>query len=588
MLLLATRNSSNSAMETTNLLDLPDDVIDRIYGNLNLRALLSLNMTCRYLSDVSSTFLFRNIYFYDPDRESHLLTQETEFSFKYMLIPVSKMTEFTEFMRRNAHLAQQISSIVFHTDLDQQTKDLLFFLLEHKQAGGSPRHILFKGHDVRLLSYLSDNSGDVTAQVASRLYENDEVYDRPGSQDGSATTLFHHLTADAMFGPLVDKKLPVVSTQLLSPLDADRVIQLKLALSEVEIRFPHAYPESFLSKCLIHHWSSSLKSLTLANYASCLYFTKGLKNYSKSVECYSAKLFSNLETLSVCFTDDILNNDELQTVLQLLNLGSIVNLEIKYKRTLFNNSTAANLELIDYLNKNINFRALKQFSLVNLNSNNMLANNIYQHEISESTNLCYAIMDHFNLFSSNADTLTSLNICLNTFPVIPRVSRVCRDDPAVFFADPKYIARKAELLDRILRLYNLEILVIPDFLFNWWPFLENDTMPFFEHGMGHSHHSANRLIPILHRRFDSFENGSGLNIIDYPPLRYGFNFNVTLNDYLNRLVPVISGFAQRLPHLRFLNLGGVLLEIHRDGQGTVEKINGVYDSWVFTDFPMRE
>lgn len=106
--------------------------------------------------------------------------------------------------------------------------------------------------------------------------------------------------------------------------------------------------------------------------------------------------------------------------------------------------------------------------------------------------------------------------------------------------------------------------------------------------MDNSHHSANRLIPILYRRFDSFENGSGLNIIDYPPLRYGFNFNVTLNDYLNRLVPVISGFAQRLPRLRFLNLGGVLLEIHRDGQGTVEKINGVYDSWVFTDFPMRE
>ncbi|ODQ44341.1 hypothetical protein PICMEDRAFT_74592 [Pichia membranifaciens NRRL Y-2026] len=577
----------------TSLMDFPDNVVDQILGNLGARSLLSLKQTCRFLADACDRHLYRNVYFYDENRQMNALRSETQLPLKYTFIPVSRMGWFVSLMDRNARIPQTMASIVMHTSLNEQTKKLLALLFDSSGGRGGVREVLFKGHDVRFLSYLSDYSSNVTASVGSRLYENDEVYDRAALLDGASrppTANTNMGAAEAAtVGPQAEfvpsKKVELVSTQIHSPLDADRVLQLKLALSGVEIRFPNAYPESGLSRSLIRYWSSSLKSLTLANYASFLYFANGLASYSRSLDSYRGELFPNLETLSICFTDDISNNESMGTALQLLNLANVKNLEIKYKRSIFYDSTATNLELVQYLNRNISFSALKQFSLVNLNSNNMLANNIHEHEISENTNLCYAIMDHLDLFSTNTETLTFLNLCLNTFPVTPMVSRSPdTGDPKIFYANSEYIARKKELFEKIFLLRSLEILIIPDFLFNWWPFLEENQNMNFHQDKG----SEPNMIPILYRRFYSFESGSALNIMDFPPNRYGSNFGRRLNSYLDEIVPSIAHFAQLLPRLAFLNLGGVLLEIHRDARGDVEKLSGVYDSWVFTDFPIGE
>lgn len=537
------------------LLDLPDEVLDNVYSFLSQKTLISLNHTCKYLHAVADFYLIQNIYFYDEEKQIKPYYDGLEITTKFTLIPLSKLSQFTYFLKQNINLIQSITLIIFGKCIDSRVVDLVSLLLKH-----DPKQLLCFRYEGQRLSFLSDDIND--RNDTTRLYENDEINEK----ESLPITVLDR----GIFNCFEKYPLYLSSLYVYNNDDTFKAIDLKLKLSTVGFYIDDLFTTAHLDSSLIEAWSKSVTTFAINNTASYRYLNQSLKFYAQlDNNSYIRHLFYRVQTLTLFITDEEIF-DDLYT-LQWLNMSSVKNLEIKFKRVRFSMIEQRNLETVDILNRGINFKKLKQLSIINLNYYNLFNNNnIYKDEIYGDYNLCYTWMNHSNIFGDSADSLTTLTLCLNTF----------MSDSVLFSAGKDYIAKKESILENLYHLVNLRTLIIPDFLFNWLPFLSkfgDINVKYNQSTNGKTNLSSYEIIQSLYRRFNNFDRSSSLNMTDYPPLRHCHD--IETSNYFDSLVPVIKVIAENLTKLQLLNLGGFMIKIHRYESGAVANFSGVYDKW---------
>lgn len=556
------------------LLDLPEHILDDIFQHLNQGALLNLKVSCRFLEHISNDYLLKNIYFYN-DMCQKIPLENTYFKLQYTFIPLSKLPSFIGFLKTAPNAIHLIESVIIDSDLDSFLFDFIFSLLNEKD--NHIAEIKFYNTDIDLLQILSLNNGCLHSKLYP-LYENDEIDD----SNSNSYSHFSQLNYPVNIIDNYSSSLNLSSIQINSCFETD--ILAELDLKKLELNIQNINVNMILKPYFIEKISKSLNCLNILNSISSNYFSAGMSRLLKNSELTDSVFFNNLDTLSIFISDDDYSSN-LITILG-LDLSNIRNLEIKFKRTRFEDSTANNLEIIKLLNSKIDLNKLEKFSLINMNNINMLTDNIFKNEIYDDSNLCFALLNNSHIFNGDINNITYLNVCLNTFLTVVDISQNGYDTNEVFVVDQKYINRKRQLFDKIFKFKNLETLIIPDFLFNWLSFLEEGLDFNQKYLKNYSDSCANFVVIIkrLYRRFKGFENISALDITDYPI--YTAGDEIDLIPYLNELVPIFLIFAERLPFLKLLNLGGAFINIQRQCDGSIERLNGIYDSWVFTDFPI--
>lgn len=553
------------------LLDFPDNILDGIYSQLGQKSICNLKLTCKYLNNVSNFYLLQYIYFYNNQTQMTVQKDGIEKIFKYTFIPLSKIKSFTIFIDQNKHLVNSIRLITFANPITTQIQDLVSLLLKQK-----PNLLECFTYEGQKLTYLTDtfNSSSTNSNL---LYENDEYKD--------TDALNINVTANGKFSCFDQIPLYLSSLYIYNHEDTFKALDLNLSLRTVGFNMTQ-YSNSFLDPNLFIYWSDTVEKLKISSAASYHYLNQSIRNYQEQIDnenFATLSLFHTVKTLSITFSDEDVFNDLF--LLECMNMRNVRNLEIQFKRVRFNLFDSKSREIVNLFNNKIKFNHLDQLAIVNLNNYNILTNNnIHSREIYGDANLCYSLMDHFDVFGKHADCLTKLNICLNTFVSIVSAKSVSSSyDNTTFAVNDDYLSRKKEIFNKLFKLQKLQILIIPDFLFNWIPFLENfkQINETYKLRRVNDEPLLKDLIRNLYWRFRSFETYSGLDLTHYPPYKKGHDLD--LKYYFDLLTPAVLYFARNLPCLEVLDLGGFLLSITRSTDGNVSELCGVYDQWVFTN-----
>ncbi|TID31320.1 hypothetical protein CANINC_000086 [Pichia inconspicua] len=515
------------------------------------------------------------------------------------MIPISKLSAFTSFLSSNPQIINSIQSIKFSSnEIDSTIASLLKLLisLEPKNL----QEIKFDSPNNDFLFFLIDNNDGFKNRSPNRLnkiYENDELLDTqllsstptqpsPFAQNPEfidIKTLMKSSSSSSNRQLATNIPLHLKTLQLFSVYDVDLIKNNNLDFTKLEISIQNALFDNPLDMKTIKSLSNSLKSLKILNTASFDYVSEAISKYVENNPIQSNSLFPNLEVLTLTLTEK--NNIKTLQTLDSICFQKLKNLEVKFSRSSTQSVESENLKIVDLLNSNLSSNQLTAVSIINLNNYNMLNDNIFRNEIFDDTNLCFALLNHSNLFTSNSN-LKYLNICLNTFLTVVRAVKEGSNSYKTFVVDDHYFDRKRELFNKILDLKSLTTLIIPDFLFNWLPFLDfgiNFNTDYDNNYADLTNTTSTMIIRNLYTRFKDFEVKSGLDIVKNP-----INFNgrsILLDFYLNELAPIMIYIANNLPNLTLLNLGGLVVTIHRSviDPTRIEKLEGVYDSWVFTN-----
>lgn len=585
-----------------SLLDFPDHIIDDIYTQLDQSSIFSLKHSCRFFDITSNQFVFQNLYFYNEENQKLPLRNVSDaFKLSYTMIPVSRMDSFTHFLSTKPAIINSIQTIVFSSnEIDPTTSNLLRLLIS--SAPENLVEIKFDSPNNDFLFFLIDNNDDFKSRSPNRLhnlYENDELVDSP--QLSATPTQPSLFTQDPDF---IDIKtlmksnnharyqdrsnipLNLKTLQLFSVYDIDLIKGNNLEFTKLEISIQNALFDNPLDVQIIKNLSSSLKSLKILNTASFDYVSNAISKYVAENNVAENSLFNNLETLTLTLTYKNFSNT-FQTIKSLC-FNNMKNLEIKFNRASIQSIESNSLKIVESFNKYIPPGQLQALSIINLNNYNMLNDNIFRKEIYDDSNLCFALINHSNIFNGDSN-LKYLNICLNTFLTVVRAVKEGSNCYKTFVVDDAYLERKRELFNKILEQKSLQTLIIPDFLFNWLPFLDFGSTfntDYDESYAEFNNITSTMIIRNLYTRFKDFEVKSGLDIMKNP-----INFNgrtLYLDFYLDQLAPIMIFIANSLPNLNMLNLGGILINIKRNMLDSSKiQLEGVYDSWVFTNCPIE-
>lgn len=585
-----------------SLMDFPQHIMDDIYNNLDQSSIFSLKHSCSFFHITSNQYLFQNLYFYNEQTQKLPLEEISPiFKLPATMIPISKLNAFISFLSSNPQIIDTIQSIKFASnEIDPSIASLLKLLIASNPQ--NLQEIKFDSPNSDFLFFLIDNNDGFKNRSPNRLnkiYENDEVLDTqllsstptqpsPFAQNPEFIDINTLMKRSTSSNQQLSTNIPLnlKNLQLFSVYDIDLIKNNNLEFTKLEISIQNALFDNPLDIRIIKNLSNSLKSLKILNTASFDYVSDAISKYVESNHISSNSLFPNLEVFTLTVTEKN-NNKTLQT-LESICFQNLKSLEVKFSRSSTQSLESDNLKIADLLNSNIPSNQLTSVSIINLNNYNMLNDNIFRNEIYDDSNLCFALLNHSNIFAPNSK-LKYLNICLNTFLTVVRAVREGSNSYKTFVVDDRYFDRKRELFNKILTLKSLNTLIIPDFLFNWLPFLDfgltfntdyDNTYADFDNI------TSTIIIRNLYTRFKDFEFKSGLDVVKNP-----MNYNgrsIFLDFYLTELAPIMLYIASNLPNLTLLNLGGILVSIHRSAidPTRIEKLEGVYDSWVFTNCPI--
>ncbi|OBA18399.1 uncharacterized protein OGAPODRAFT_15187 [Ogataea polymorpha] len=191
-----------------------------------------------------------------------------------------------------------------------------------------------------------------------------------------------------------------------------------------------------------------------------------------------------------------------------------------------------------------------------------------------------------------------------------------------FVVDQNFLETKVRQFNKILACKSLETLLIPDFFYNWKPFIamnrEAKNQPqlngveylytgcdcqrcietrqllsqYIEKlSFGNKDMSStyNFLVGLLHTRLTKFETSSGLDILNYPVLdpievsHYGYlgiDLSRMVQLILDNMLEDLNFVVLKLPKLKLLSLGGIHIAIQRTKNEI--KMNAVQDDWSST------
>lgn len=585
-----------------SLMDFPQHIMDDIYNNLDQSSIFSLKHSCSFFHITSNQYLFQNLYFYNEQTQKLPLEEISPiFKLPATMIPISKLNAFISFLSSNPQIIDTIQSIKFASnEIDPSIASLLKLLIASNPQ--NLQEIKFDSPNSDFLFFLIDNNDGFKNRSPNRLnkiYENDEVLDTqllsstptqpsPFAQNPEFIDINTLMKRSTSSNQQLSTNIPLnlKNLQLFSVYDIDLIKNNNLEFTKLEISIQNALFDNPLDIRIIKNLSNSLKSLKILNTASFDYVSDAISKYVESNHISSNSLFPNLEVFTLTVTEKN-NNKTLQT-LESICFQNLKSLEVKFSRSSTQSLESDNLKIADLLNSNIPSNQLTSVSIINLNNYNMLNDNIFRNEIYDDSNLCFALLNHSNIFTPNSN-LKYLNICLNTFLTVVRAVREGSNSYKTFVVDDRYFDRKRELFNKILTLKSLNTLIIPDFLFNWLPFLDFGLT--FNTDYDNTYADFNNItstiiIRNLYTRFKDFEFKSGLDVVKNP-----MNYNgrsIFLDFYLTELAPIMLYIASNLPNLTLLNLGGILVSIHRSviDPTRIEKLEGVYDSWVFTNCPI--
>ncbi|KAH3668803.1 hypothetical protein OGAPHI_002558 [Ogataea philodendri] len=569
-------------------MDFPDNICRSIVAQLDTNSLISLAATCRGFYWPAMQQLYRSLLLVDTRLNR---VGDSDFT----ILSTNKFEQFTETLINNTNLVGLIQRFVVcsHSNNVEGLDFLVGLLVEYKLRNNSVPLLGLKEfkilNETTPYKFLFLNKEYVRSKKLKKgsvlLYENDEDEFTEYSNFKTSNTV-----------------VSLESYQLVNLVEFN---DISSDTREICINTSNRYQdEGFVKTDRMCRIFNGLESLEILNPdATNTLFTQ-LKD--QKVHLHS------LTRLSLNMTD----LKPLTAVMSCVRLENLESFELKFKQTsISHESDAANQKLLECIRGS--FQNLKRLSLIHLNSNNLLKNQSLGSQLLLSdASLSYCIMENLALFNS---TISYLNISMNNFAYLPPVSTDYRNMMTHFVVDETYLETRARQFSNLLRFQHLQTLVIPDYFYNWKPFIRleetvkqrsggissktlysgctcqkcsqtQQLLGRYSEKLNFNDNSAysiyNFLVGLLHSRMTSFETSSGLDILKYPFLdpveisHYGY-LDLDICGFtqliLDNLQSDLCFFASHFPHLHTLCLGGIRLSIDRSD--TDFRFAAIDDNW---------
>ncbi|VEU24312.1 DEKNAAC105517 [Brettanomyces naardenensis] len=590
--------------------ELPDNVLCQITGGLrSTEDLTSLALSCRTLYQYASDALYRNILvaYHNNILFPYGSSRGTVFSIcEPDMLPVLLRS-----LQENPLLRGKVRRFRLGYDYDYFAADQVLqvaeLLLEYKIKNVQYplqylREFQFPQGGLNFLKLMRDCTDAVLTQPPRLLYENDEFEDYyPEIQE-------------------IQKKLQIPALDSYELQDLEEIellptgfpINLEICLDTNSLLSTQNIPHPELPNNLR---DLSIRSLEFKNSQSVEAFFTSLAIADPPIRGLEKSCFPSLKKLSL----SVSRIRALKEPSRFIDLQKLEDLELRFTDSIVDmDEEAASVPFWD----RILSTGIRNLSVVNLNCSNLLTNfSVGSQNIFKESNLFYSMLQHSTAFNDPdaCKNVCYINFCMNNFVVLPEFSMDPEDYKSAFIVDEHYLHNKLLLFCKLFNFKNCETLVIPDYLFNWKPFLRfkgsgeiltnsnfDNTGYLFNHcncpscisarkilirnaedksiGQGQSYY--NYIVLLLFRRMPSLENNFGLDILDHP---FEDSIETQGSSYmrsdlskifsliLDNLVPDLAMLTNRFPKLRRLCLGGFLLDIIRTADGT--KISAPHDNW---------
>ncbi|KAG7797068.1 hypothetical protein KL929_002774 [Ogataea haglerorum] len=569
-------------------MNLPDDILDTVVSDLDTKSLLSLSLSCKKLRAHALPKLYRSLLLVDT---RYNIVGESEFT----ILATSKFKQFLEALKNNRSLVSLVQRflIASHSNNVEGLEILvgMFIAFKLKNAnvpllGLKEFKILNETTPYKFLFMNKEYAASQNLKKSSTLlYENDEdEFNKYSnfSQESSVVSL--------------------QSYQLVNITDLNDVSE---EAREICINTSNRYQNAgFIMTKKLMQTFNSLESLEILN--------------SEAVDAFFSQLdeeYVRLESLSR-LSLNIKDLHAVPAVERCVDLTKLEQFELKFKQTSVGDENEdINPNLVSIFLSQL--KNLKYLSLVHLNSNNLLKN---QSQTSQlflgNSNLSHCIMEHLDIF---IPSIIYLNVSMNNFAYLPSISMSYQDRMTHFVVDENFLETKFRHFHKILACNRLETLIIPDFFYNWKPFItinrevknqpQLNAVEYLYTGC-HCHRCVETrqllsqyseklnfgskdlsstysfLIGLLHTRLTKFETSSGLDILKYPALdpievsHYGYlNIDISrvVQLILDNMLEDLNFVVQKLPKLKLLSLGGIQISIQRTK--TEIKMSAIQDDW---------
>ncbi|ESW96288.1 hypothetical protein KL918_000240 [Ogataea parapolymorpha] len=572
-------------------MNLPDDILDTVVSDLDTKSLLSLSLSCKKLRAHAVPKLYRSLLLVDTRYNT---VGESEFT----ILTTLKFQQFLEALKSNRSLIGLVQRflIASHSNNVEGLEVLVGLFIAFKLRNIDVPLLGLKEfkilNETTPYKFLFMNKEYVASQNLKRsstlLYENDEDEFNKYSNFGQANSI-----------------VSLQSYQLVNITDLNDVSE---DTREICINTSNRYQNvGFMMTKRLSQIFDTLESLEILNSDAVNALFSQLDD-----ECVR---FESLNRLSLNIKDLHI----MPAVARCVDLAKLEQFELKFKQTsIGEESEHINLNLVKVFQNQL--KNLKKLSLVHLNSNNLLKNQSQTSQLLLSnSNLSYCIMEHLDIFSPS---IIYLNVSMNNFAYLPPISMNYQDRRTHFVVDQNFLETKVRQFNKILACNCLETLLIPDFFYNWKPFIAinrevknqpqlnaveylytgcdchrcietrqllsqySEKLSFGSKDMSSTY---NFLVGLLHTRLTKFETSSGLDILKYPVLdpievsHYGY-----LNIDISRMVQLILDnmledlhfVVLKLPKLKLLSLGGIQISIQRTENEI--KMSAVQDDWSST------
>lgn len=567
-----------------DILNFPDNVIEDIYDALDQRSLVNIKYSCRFFDFLSNTYLLKRIYLFNENTMTLPQTnQSLYYSKAYTFIPFQKLDLLSSFLEAHPRLIDNIQEVVFQSEpaCKKSLNNFIDTCKKHQQYNGnitqvkfdeppsSYTYYIFGGGD-RFPTYESYLSYAAKQGKCITLYENDETMDE--SIPITSQTL----------APILKPPFKLKSIQIFSPSDIDVMCNTYLEIEDLEIALNNVCNTPLESQHVVSI-SNSLSTLKIQNDKALDYLLSSLTSYISRTSLSAGKLFPHLRNFTFFMRDT--HFDEIKDLLSSINMANISSFELKFKRT---SSLVGGdyTSLASLLNTALN-PLMKSLSIINLNNHNMLANNIFYREIFEDYNPCFALLNHLDALRQPNHHLHNLVLCLNTFVTVVDPVFSGSDSYTRFVVSQEYMDQKQNMFDSLVKNFpNLRRLTIPDFLFNWLPFLSfpsevSNINSRFNHETApvNFQSPATAVIRELYARFPNLEHASLLKVYEQPAHKQPRRAcdEEMMKKYFDLLIPVLTHLCKNFPQIIYINLGGFAVEVHRSSIGL--ELAGVYDNW---------
>ncbi|QPG76035.1 hypothetical protein FOA43_003421 [Brettanomyces nanus] len=453
------------------------------------------------------------------------------------------------------------------------------------------------------------DSSDYSLYQSSRLlFENDDF-------DDYYPTIEKQMSQMAV--PVMDS-YQILGLEEINLLPSESPFSLQVSLDTKQQMNLQSISDSGLSSKL---QQLPISSLEFDNAKSADYFISALGTGFQEIK----RSLPVLKKLSL----SVSSLRSLQAFSNVIDFPLLEHFELKLSRSTFNiEDEHLNLASLPFWNTALSENILS-LSLVNLNYTNLLTNfSIGSTSVFKEVNLFYTLLLHCKIFNDPdaSRNVTYVNFCLNSFAALPEFSMNPADYKSAFIVDDYYLKSKSRIFKKLFNFYNCETLIIPDYFFNWKPFIKlqtsspdkgefcvansilDNTDYLFgycncpscvsarkillrkteeEGAMGQTQTFYNFIVLLLFGRIPNMECRSQLNFFSntlqdsVEILGSGYmksDLAQVFHLILDNLVPDLRVFITRLPRLHELCLGGFLFDIDRSGTNSVS-ISAPQENW---------